>query len=157
MSSYTFKFEGNREPINQALIDAEIKAESTKLSPFDFLTSINEKKKMDFSDENTEKQYNPYMVNRGLSQSSDFVRYASLMDANYHLSKKMQFDFYYHIIPKNKKFNKWAKGELDKEDVIELIMKKYSYSKKRAAEVVSLFNEDAIKSLKMRLNEGGRI
>ena len=158
MSSYTFeKFEGNREPINQELIDAEIKAETVKLTPFDFLTAINEKKKMDFSDENTEKQYNAYMVNRGMSQMAEFVRYASLMDSNYHLDRKMQFDFYYHIIPKGKRFTKWAKGEIEREEIIQVLMKLYSYSKKRAAEVSMLVTEDDIKKMKMRLNEGGRI
>lgn len=153
----SFKFEGNRDPINQSLIDAEIKAETTKLSPFDFLTSINEKKKMDFSDENTEKQYNAFMVNRGLSQSMETVRLASLMDQNYHLDKKMQFDFYFHIIPKNKRFVKWAKGEIEKEDVIQLIMKKYSYSRKRAVEVVSIINSSEVEKIKERLNQGGKI
>lgn len=155
--TYQWKFESNREPINQALIDAEIKAESTKLSPFDFLTSINEKKTMNFSDENTERQYNPFMVNRGLSQSMDTVRLASLMDSNYHLDKKMQYDFYFHIIPKNKRFAKWAKGELEREEIVQLLMKKYQYSKKRAAEISSLINSDEVQKLKDRLHEGGKI
>lgn len=154
---YKLKFEGNREPVNQELIDAEIKAATAKLSPFDFLSAINEKKPIDIFDEETEKAYDAYIVNRGMSQTPETARLAAMMDSNYHLPKKMQFGFYYHIIPRNKRYTKWAKGELERKDIIELLMKLYKYSRKRAAEVSSLINKDEVVKLKERLEEGGRI
>jgi hypothetical protein len=52
----------------------------TKYSPFDFLKAINETKENLIVDDETEKQYSPYMINRGLSYFNDTVLIANEMN-----------------------------------------------------------------------------
>ena len=47
------------------------------MSPFDYLNSINDTKQDLMVDDITEKQYNAFMVNRGLSYFPDTVAVAN--------------------------------------------------------------------------------
>jgi len=67
---------------------------SSKMSPFDFLNAINLTKENLIVDDETEKQYNAFMVNRGLSYFQDTALIANEMNLAPHLSSKPQFDFY---------------------------------------------------------------
>ena len=93
----------------------------SKLSPFDFLSSINEKKTYLFDGENADdsgeasqvdsasKQYPAYMVNRGLSYFVDTVMFANELNSRPGVSPKMQYDFLYHSVRKKRRFSKWFK------------------------------------------------
>jgi hypothetical protein len=63
------------------------------MSPFDFLNSINDTKKDLFDDPQAEKDYNSYLINRGLSYFPDTVLYANEMNRNFDIAKRWQFDF----------------------------------------------------------------
>ena len=63
------------------------------MTPFDFLKSINDTKENLIVDDITEKQYNAYMVNRGLSYFPDTVMIANEMNVSPYLDAKLQFDF----------------------------------------------------------------
>ena len=62
-------------------------------NPFDYATSILQTKKQLIVDELTEKDYNPFLVNRALSQHKDCVLFANEMNRRHFTDKKMQFDF----------------------------------------------------------------
>ena len=55
------------------------------MSPFDYLNAINYTKKDTMVDDIAEKQYNPFMVNRGLSYFQDTVLMAKEMNQNAHM------------------------------------------------------------------------
>ena len=60
----------------------------------DYLNSINQNKKNIIVDEDTEKAYPPFIVNKCLSGFLDTVLYANEMNMYPHLDKKLQYDFY---------------------------------------------------------------
>ena len=126
------------------------------MTPFDFLNEINYGKNdliVDDIEQQIEKQYNPYIVNRGLSYFYDTVIYANDMNTRHHLDKKLQNAYLLNIIRKKKRFSKWHKAE--KSELLEIVMKFYGYSIKRAKEVLPLLTTENIEEMKMVLDEGG--
>jgi hypothetical protein len=125
------------------------------MTPFDFANSINDTKKdLIAEDPTVEKEYAPFMVNKALSYFHDTLFFANEMNRNYHLSKKMQYDFLLHSIPKRKRFSKWHKAE--KVVDLDLVCREYSYSKKRALEVIDILSSEQLKALKEKYKTGGR-
>jgi hypothetical protein len=138
-----------------------------KLSPFDFLNSINsgikspdlfesERQTSNTSGaslDSVEKQYVPFMVNRGLSYFRDTVLYANEMNRYYRLSGKLQYDFLRTSIRPSKRFAKWTKKASD--DDVKLVMDAYGYSMSKASAVVELLSESQKKSICQYLDKGG--
>ena len=102
---------------------------------FDFLNSINDNKKdLIREDPLTEKEYVPFMINRGLSYFSDTILYANEMNKFASIPKQWQFDFYRIGVPKRKRFSKWHKQDKIEEDVKNL-MQEYNYSHQKALQI----------------------
>lgn len=126
------------------------------MTPFDFLNAINfDKKDLIGEDPSVEREYNAFMVNRGLSYFNDTILYANAMNGFPSLDSKIQFDFYLHAIPKRKRFSKWAKKD-QQTDRLKLIMEHYKYNEERALEALSLLSDDTIKTIEDKMNKGGR-
>lgn len=124
------------------------------MNPFDYLNSINTSKKDIMVDDIAEKDYNAFMVNRGLSYFADTVLMANEMNINHHLDSRLQFDFLINIVKKKKRFSKWLKAnELEN---LEVIKEYYGYSDEKAKSVLSLFNDEDINELKNRIYKGGK-
>lgn len=147
-------FETNREAIDQAAIDLEVKQGTVKLSPFDFTAAIDQKKRMDFTQEWVEKQYDPFMVNRSYLQAQRTVGAAALMDQYPALDKKMQFDFYWNMLPKSSSYTKWTKQDKENEDKIELLKKVFGYSRHKCLEVLPIITD--WEALEKRIFQGGK-
>ena len=124
------------------------------MSPFTFLNEINFGKKDIIVDDITEKQYNSFMVNRGLSYFKDTVVIANEMIINHHLDNRLQNHFFINIITKKKRFSKWVKPS-EIED-LDCIKEYYGYSNEKAKSVLSLLTGDQIKQIKNRMTKGGR-
>jgi hypothetical protein len=60
----------------------------------ELLPSILQTKKSILTSEN-EKEYEPYIVNRALSQHNDLILYANEMNQYSNLENKLQYDFYF--------------------------------------------------------------
>ena len=87
------------------------------MTPFDFLNEINQGKKdlmADDIDQQVEKQYNPFIINRGLSYFKDTALFANEMNIKNNLPPRMQYDFYRNIVTPKKRFAKWTKKEMIK-------------------------------------------
>jgi hypothetical protein len=126
------------------------------MSPFDFLNAINTTKKdLLREDPLNEKDYSPYMVNRGLSYFSDTVMMANEMNRNSGIPKKWQNDFLLTTISKKKRFSQWHKKDKNSES-LQLVMEYYKYSTERAKEVLSIFTDEQIDNIKQRMSKGGR-
>lgn len=124
------------------------------MSPFDYLNAINYTKEDIMIDDITEKQYNAFMVNRGLSYFPDTVAIANEMNQYAHLDKKLQFHFLINIVRKRKRFSKWNKPDLVRD--IEVIKEYYGYSNDKAKESLSLLSPEQIKELEKKVSKGGR-
>ena len=143
--------------------------EVKKLSPFDFIKSINEGKKgkhllenctadnsLEASNpESPDKQYVPFIINRGFSYFKDTAIFANEMNIKNHLPAKMQYDFYRNIVTAKKRFSKWGKKAKSSED-IKAIQKYYNYSQEKAESVYPLFTKTTINQLHKTLDKGGR-
>ena len=125
-----------------------------KMNPFEYLNAINMTKKDVMVDDIAEKEYNSFMINRGLSYFSDTVLYANEMNKNHHIDGRLQFDFFINIIKKKKRFSKWIKPK--EIENLELIKTYYGYSNEKAKSVLSLFNNEQLEELKHRIYKGGR-
>jgi len=124
------------------------------LSPFDIIGMVCAAKDPQWSDIE-DKEYVPFIINRGLSQFPDTVMLANEVNFRHTMPKKWQFDFYkYAITPKKKRFAKWAKPEDD--ILIEQISEAFNVNRRRAMGIRSLMNEDAVKLFKEKTQRGGR-
>ena len=123
------------------------------ISPFDFINAIHHSKEKLIVDDWSEKQYNPYIINKGLSYGPDTVIPANEMNSRPHLAKILQFDFLINIIRPRKRFNKWIKAEKVAE--LEVIKEYYGYSTEKAKQVLPLLNSSTIEEMKKRITKGG--
>ena len=124
------------------------------MSPFDFLNEINYGKKNIIIDDITEKQYNSFMVNRGLSYFKDTVVIANEMNMNHHLDNRLQFDFLINIIRRKRRFSKWNKPQII--DDLDVIKEYYGYSNKQAKAVHNLLSSEQIGELRKKVYKGGK-
>ena len=126
------------------------------MSFFDFLNSINDNKKdLLKEDPLTEKDYVPFMINRGLSYFPDTIMFANEMNQHASAPKNWQYDFYRIGVTKKKRFSKWHKRDQNSEE-LELVMKEYNYSSEKAARALELLTKDQIKKLKEKYSIGGK-
>jgi len=75
-------------------------------SPFDYATAILQTKKQLIVDDLTEKDYNPFLVNRALSQHRDCLAFANEMNSRHYLEKKLQFDYLLNTVRSMKRQSK---------------------------------------------------
>jgi len=126
------------------------------MSPFDFLNAINmTKKDLIREDPLNEKDYSPYMVNRGLSYFADTVMMANEMNQHGSIPKVWQNDFLLNTISKKKRFSKWHKKDADDRKLL-LIMEYYKYSTERAKEVMDIVSPDQLTMIEEKLYKGGK-
>ncbi len=124
------------------------------ITPFDFINSIHYTKENLVVDEWSEKQYNPYIINKGLSYGHDTVIPANEMNSRPHLDKILQFHFLINIIRPKKRFNKWIKAE--KIDDLETVKEYYGYSTEKAKQILPLLNDSIIEEMRTRITKGGK-
>lgn len=123
------------------------------MNPFEYLNAINTSKEDIMVDDITEKQYNAFMVNRGLSYFNDTVLMANEMNQHAHLDNRLQFDFLINIVRKKKRFSKWAKPQIESD--IEVVKEYYGYSNEKARQALTLLSPDDINGLKKKVYKGG--
>ena len=133
---------------------AEVPYKAPAISPFDFINAIHYRKDKLIVDDWSEKQYNPYIINKGLSYGHDTVIPANEMNSRPHIDKILQFDFLINIIRPKKRFNKWIKAE--KIDDLEVVKEYYGYSTEKAKQVLPLLNDSIIIELRKRITKGGK-
>ena len=126
---------------------------SPKISPFDFVNSIHYSKEQLIVDDWSEKQYNPFIVNKSLSFGPDTVIFANEMNSRSHLGKHLQFTFLINSVRPRKRFNKWLKAE--KVEDVEVIKQYYKYNTEKALKALKLLTPEQILTIKEKLNTGG--
>ena len=82
--------EGFGEPIVE-VDEKEFEDKLKKISPFDFVNSINYSKENLIVDERTENEYNAFIVNRAMGFGKDTIIAGNEMNARPHLDKKLQY------------------------------------------------------------------
>ena len=105
-------------------------------------------------DDDCEKSYNSFMVNRGLSYFQDTIIIANEMNRQHQLDSKLQYQFLINMIRKRKRFSKWAKAQ--KESDIDAVKEYYGYSNEKARQAQTLLSPDQITIIKNKVSKGGR-
>jgi len=105
-------------------------------------------------DDIAEKQYLPYMVNRGLSYFPETAMYANEMNQNYHLDERLQFDYLINSISRKRRFGKWLKPT-ESEDLL-IVKEHYGYSNEKARSALTILSSEQLNELKQRQFKGGR-
>ena len=124
------------------------------MNPFQYIASINNTKKDLMVDDEAEKAYTPFIVNRGLSYFSDTVLLANEMNRAGHIDNRMQYDFLRLAIRPRKRFSKWMKKTVPVR--METIKEYYGYSDAKAEAISDLISDDDIKAMKDVLSKGGK-
>ena len=120
------------------------------MNPFELIKSISNTKKDILENE---KDYNAFMVNRGLSYFPDTVIYANEMNRFHHLDQRLQYHFLINTIRKRNRFSKWNKS-IESEN-INVIKQYYGYSNEKARDVLPLLSNENLKYIRGRIQHGG--
>jgi Bacteriophage clamp loader A subunit len=130
-------------------------------SPFDYVKSVTKTKEQLYTEpELFNKEYVPFIVNRALSNSPNFLPFAEVIDKyGGTMDKKLQYDFYFHGIPKSSRYEQlWTKKESHSlsEEHLSIIQSELGVSIKRAMQIYKLIGEkqmdDFIKTRGGKLN-----
>jgi len=126
------------------------------MSPFEFINQINHGKTnlIDQTPE-VEKEYKPFIVNRGLSFNHDTALYVNEMNFHSHLDSKLQFDFFLNTIRPKKRYGKWLKRKKEDNVVLELIKKYCKCSYAKARDYALLLNESQLDIIRQQIDIGG--
>jgi len=125
------------------------------MSPFDYINAINFTKQNLFEDPQAHKDYNAWIVNKGLSYFPDTLLYANEMNRHYGIPKNWQFSFLLNSINKKKRFSKWSKKETISESLL-LVKDYYGYSNEKAKQALALLSEEQLAMIEQKLYKGGK-
>ena len=122
----------------------------------DYLNAINHTKEtlLDTEDEEWEKKYPPFIVNKCLAPFQDTILLVNEINQYPHLDKKLQFDFLINSLRPRKRFTPWVKAK--KLDDIEYVKEFYGYNNEKARVALSILNDEQIATIKRKLNKGGK-
>jgi hypothetical protein len=123
------------------------------MNPFEFSNSISHTKKYLMDDPDVEKEYNSFLVNRGLSYFQDTILFANEMNRLHQIDNKLQYDFLFGIVRKRKRFSKWTKA--DREKRIGVIQEYYGYSAEKAESISDLIDDSQLAEMQQYLSKGG--
>ena len=126
------------------------------MSPFEFINQINHGKK-NLIDETPEieKNYKPFIVNRGLSFNHDTALYANEMNFHNHLDSKLQFDFFLNSIRPKKRYGKWLKKKKEDNQVLDIIKEYCKCSYAKARDYALLLNDSQLDIIRQHIDTGG--
>ena len=120
-----------------------------------WLYSINQSKKnMMDEDPSLENSYPTWIINKCLASFTDTVLFANEMNMNWHISKRMQYDFYINSLRPRKRFSPWSKKESI--DYLDEVREYYGYSYTKALEAIRVLSTDQLEHIKRSLNKGGK-
>ena len=122
----------------------------------DYLKAINQTKEplMNDEDEQWEKKYPPFIVNKCLMPFQDTILFVNEMNQYPQLDKKLQFDFYLNSLRSRKRYTPWMKAKKLKS--LEYVKEYYGYNNEKARVALDILNDEQISAIKQKLDKGGR-
>ena len=122
----------------------------------DYLNAINYTKEnlLDTEDEQWEKKYPPFIVNKCVAPFPDTVMLVNEINQLHHLDKRLQFDFLINSLRPRKRFTPWLKAK--KLENLEYVKEYYGYNNEKAKEALDILNDEQISAIKRTLDKGGR-
>tara|TARA_B100000768_G_C11155579_1_gene322213 strand:- start:441 stop:767 length:327 start_codon:yes stop_codon:yes gene_type:complete len=108
---------------------------------------------MDTDDEQWEKEYLPFLINKNFSNFQDTIMQAQEMNRYHTVDKKLQFDFLINSIRPRKRFSKWHKKIIHGD--FEVVKEYYGYNNKKTEQALSILTKDQISHIRESMNKGG--
>ena len=101
----------------------------------------------------TEREYNPYIVNRGFANFEDTILHANEMNLRANLFNVAQFNYYRGALRKRKRFSKWPKAK--KSNDLDAIQQVYQCSRTVAKMYFKALTADQMEQVHSKLTIGG--
>ena len=120
---------------------------------FDYINSITHSKDYLMTDSLSEKEYVPFLVNKGLSYFPDTILYSNEMNMRPFIDNRLAYDYYINSVRPRKRYSKWHKRE--KLDHVEVLMEYYECSYAKALDYAKVLNDEQIKIITKSLTKGG--
>lgn len=122
---------------------------------FDYLNSISYDKKDMTKNEDFDKEYLPFMINRSLSYFQDTVLQANEMNIWRNLPPKAQYIFLINMIRPRKRFSKWIKFKED--ETIAMVSEYFGCNYQKSKDAIKILSSDDIKLIERKLDKGGKV
>ena len=122
----------------------------------EYLKAINSSKEklMDSEDEQWEKKYAPFIVNKCVAPFPDTLMLVNEINQLHHLDKKLQFDFLLNSLRTRKRYTPWMKAKKLKN--LEYVKEYYGYNNEKAKIALDILSDEQISAIKQKLNKGGK-
>ena len=122
----------------------------------DYLNAINYNKTplMDTEDEEWEKKYPSFIVNKCVAPFTDTILLVNEINQLHHLDKKMQFDFLLNSLRPRKRYTPWLKAK--KLENLQYVKEYYGYNNEKAKVALDILSDEQISAIKQKLDKGGR-
>ena len=122
----------------------------------DYLNAINQTKEplMDTEDEQWQKKYPPFIVNKCVSPFPDTIMLLNEINQLPHLDNKLQFDFLINSLRPRKRYTPWLKAK--KLENLEYVKEFYGFNNEKAKAALDILNDEQISYIKRKLNKGGK-
>lgn len=129
----------------------------TEYTPFDFITSASFSKidlvKTSPEPTEVEKQYVPFVTNKGFSYFDDTVLHCNEMNIRHHLFKDAQYRYYLGALRTRKRFSKWHKA--DKSVDLDVIQEYFQCNRTVAKSYLKLLTPENLKEINNKMAKGG--
>ena len=109
---------------------------------------------MDSEDEEWEKKYPAYVVNKCLHPFPDTILLVNELNKLHHLDNKLQFDFLLNTLRPRKRYSPWMKA--NRVENLEYVKEYYGYNNEKARAALDILDEKQISAIKNKLYKGGR-
>ena len=122
----------------------------------DYLNAINYNKTplMDSEDEEWEKKYPSFIVNKCVAPFTDTILLVNEINQLHHLDKRLQCDFLINSLRPRKRYTPWLKAK--KLENLQYVKEYYGYNNEKAKAALDILNDEQISAIKRKLNKGGR-
>ena len=123
------------------------------MGPFEFIKAINSNKNVMKNDSLAEKEYIPFLVNRGLSYFQDTILQVNEMNRCHYLDKQLQFDYLLNNIRPRNRWSKWLKPS--KIENLEIVKSYFGFGNEKAKDALEVLSDTQIEEIKTLFTEGG--
>ena len=122
----------------------------------DYLKAINQTKEplLDSEDEQWEKKYFPFIVNKCVAPFMDTVQLVNEINQLHRLDKKLQFDFLLNRLRPRKRYAPWLKAK--KLENLKYVKEFYGYNNEKAKIALDILDDEQISAIKEKLYKGGK-
>lgn len=121
---------------------------------FEYVNAMSLTKSLSpLEDEDFEKHYVPFIVNRAFSYHADSVLAANLLNERSTTSKYLQFRFLSATLRSRKRYSPWLKYSVS--DDVKTVSAYYGCSVRHAKRIVDLHSSDQLLHMRTRLKKGG--